>query len=1051
MPSPSANTKYVDVNISDPIVRSPTGDYRTGRDARQQLRAQLTSPIDGDVSQESNEDDSLGELATQVRNRLSLSRSNSLVSQIPSGRTSTSRPTSLPGSKVPLVSDTRTIDLEAAISILQELRKNASPEDLAALHKALLPPKAPEPTPAPSRGSVHRKELASESSHALIRRRSLATPGLATRGSPTDALRKPCGQQEPSLKDLKEHEWKLEMMGTSPLTRLATLDLAGDGRNSPTPRAQTPGDMAYSHLGSLQLGSLVVTNGAASPTPSVMSKKVNHRKSTPDLSQEEDYFTASEGCGSPTALKQERVTRSHFHSQSAVLPASSPLSRECRRPDREKKSKQTQRSGSPLKRETLAEDGDAHTSDRRSIKSRGHAKTISAPSVAQDYMAEIASSPFADREEFSEGCNAGAGSSGVSRMLDVGIGEPYSEYSMDFREEAFRILDGTIFGRDSTTDHESHPARPQTSEALESDFKNGRPSHSKADSGYSSGASLRALQREGKAIEEGTVPSLPKKTSVLADLQKSGNGPNADETRSLYTFEQMLSLSVSQKPLPPPPDNEDVKSETPRLSLLQTKSWKRTPSTRTSNLSAPNSPISVSSSHSTDSRKSSMHKRLQKRRPTSQQLPTVQTCQPIRDGSIPSIPDNIRVHFTRRLSETPGMDHLTRTYASTAHTESTESLIEPKTDIFPIRFPSPATSGVSQRWHFRSQSARPPTPPPHHHRPSLFYFRSEKLVESESVDHSGGESVCIADFGTVAQSLGRSPYDVATSALHTMPVTSPTYPHQFSTALPRVKSMVSMDSATASEFARMRSRERAAPSRLIIQRPRSYHEYNLEAGEATAARASHPRSVYSDVPPVPSITSCRLSLARASSSQATTDLGISQPPAKGSDCPKIASRETSVSALIEKFNEQPIQPSQEVQPDWEAHSRLWRQRRKLIGERLRHQTALTADVQPKISSQSSQSSVASSRHTLSRGTTPPHAKPTELVKSSTPTDVATAEYSIFDRYSGGLDYGYEHGFGVGGSTGTRHPRSAASRKSMHFSNQFGVDLSDVPILLQRTS
>ena len=115
----------------------PTGDYRTRQDARQQLRAQLKSPIDGDVSQESDEVDSLGELATQVRNRLSLSRSNSLVLQIPSGRASTSRPASLPDSKVSLVSDTRTIDLEAAISILQELRKNASPEDLAALRRFL--------------------------------------------------------------------------------------------------------------------------------------------------------------------------------------------------------------------------------------------------------------------------------------------------------------------------------------------------------------------------------------------------------------------------------------------------------------------------------------------------------------------------------------------------------------------------------------------------------------------------------------------------------------------------------------------------------------------------------------------------------------------------------------------------------------------------------------------------------------------------------------------------------------------------------------------------
>ena len=137
IPSPSANTKYADVNINDGVARSPTEDYRTRQDARQQLRAQLASPIDGDFSQESDGDDSLGGLATQVRNRLSLSRSNSLVLEIPSDRTSTSRPASLPSSKVSLVSDTRTIDLEAAISILQELRKNASPEDLAALREFL--------------------------------------------------------------------------------------------------------------------------------------------------------------------------------------------------------------------------------------------------------------------------------------------------------------------------------------------------------------------------------------------------------------------------------------------------------------------------------------------------------------------------------------------------------------------------------------------------------------------------------------------------------------------------------------------------------------------------------------------------------------------------------------------------------------------------------------------------------------------------------------------------------------------------------------------------
>lgn len=521
MPSPaSVSTKYADVNLTDAVVRSPTGDYRTRQDARQQLRAQLTSPIDTDISQKSDEDDSLGELAAHVRDRLSLSRSNSLISQNPSGGASASRLGSLSGSKLSFESDTRTIDLEAAIAILQELRKNASPEDLAALHKALLPPKAPEPALAPTRGSVHRKELASKSSHALIRRRSLATPGLATRGSPTDALRKPREQQEVTLKDLKEHEWKLEMMGSSPLACLESLDLAEDGRNSPTPRAQTPGDMAYSHLGSLKLGSLVVTNGAASPAPSVMSKKMNHRKSTLDMSQEEDYFTASEGCASPTALKHERVTRSHVRSQSAAFPVSSPLSRESRKPGRERKSNSAQRSGSPLKREALLEGDDTRANETRSIKPPDHIKTKSAPSIAQDYMAEIASSPFADQEAFSSGCNVGITGSGVNQMLDEGIGEPCLEDSMDFREEAFRILDGTIFGRDSTDDRESHPARSQLPEVSESNLKSGRPSHSKADSGYSSGVSLRTLHGESEAIGEVGMVSISTKQEASTHSSK---------------------------------------------------------------------------------------------------------------------------------------------------------------------------------------------------------------------------------------------------------------------------------------------------------------------------------------------------------------------------------------------------------------------------------------------------------------------------------------------------------------------------------------------------
>ena len=53
----------------------------------------------------------------------------------------------------------------------------------------------------------------------------------------------------------------------------------------------------------------------------------------------------------------------------------------------------------------------------------------------------------------------------------------------------------------------------------------------------------------------------------------------------------------------------------------------------------------------------------------------------------------------------------------------------------------------------------------------------------------------------------------------------------------------------------------------------------------------------------------------------------------------------------------------------------------------------------------------------------------------------------FGRYSGGLNYGYEHGAGFGGSAGTRSVSGVAKapRKGVPLSESFGVDLSDVPI------
>ncbi|KAL2427311.1 hypothetical protein ABEF95_011576 [Exophiala dermatitidis] len=55
----------------------------------------------------------------------------------------------------------------------------------------------------------------------------------------------------------------------------------------------------------------------------------------------------------------------------------------------------------------------------------------------------------------------------------------------------------------------------------------------------------------------------------------------------------------------------------------------------------------------------------------------------------------------------------------------------------------------------------------------------------------------------------------------------------------------------------------------------------------------------------------------------------------------------------------------------------------------------------------------------------------------------------FGRYSGGMGWEYEHGKGSGGSVGTRSVsgRAEAMRKSVAMRASFGVDLSDVPVMM----
>lgn len=64
---------------------------------------------------------------------------------------------------------------------------------------------------------------------------------------------------------------------------------------------------------------------------------------------------------------------------------------------------------------------------------------------------------------------------------------------------------------------------------------------------------------------------------------------------------------------------------------------------------------------------------------------------------------------------------------------------------------------------------------------------------------------------------------------------------------------------------------------------------------------------------------------------------------------------------------------------------------------------------------------------------------------------STSEMLVLDRFSGGLGYGYEPGLGLVGSAGVRTTGKMgnAGKKSVRESMQYGVDFSDVPVILQR--
>ena len=493
-----------------------------------------------------------------------------------------------------------------------------------------------------------------------------------------------------------------------------------------------------------------------------------------------------------------------------------------------------------------------------------------------------------------------------------------SEEVLSFQEEASRILDTSIFGEPVNAERSSSeiPTIPSTSSSLRDQHEEKRPPPKKADSGYSSGGSFTTTTREPSTRIKDQATS--QKGPIVTDLSQSDEESKQEESGSLHTFEQMIHASNSQTPSPLSVAQEHVVSH--RLHRYRSQEEVKSTFARDTSLPEnwniddlsltlkaprpPPTPTSFVSQFSVDS-KLSLRGRLQRRRPSFQELPVVQACNPIPEGSIPAIPTELRKHFVRRVSETPAMECLTQTYPTKDHV-NTEEQEQDLPALEPIKFPSPpATPEPETRGrHHRRAATERPSSPRRGLRRSLSLFRRKSKAGKEEKQPALPDETIIFDLGTTATSLGRSPYDAALDAVHQKRVAAPTHPHQVSETMAQAKPSASMDAKTAANLARFRSKDRASRRPEMPVRPKSYYS-EREASAGTDIHRRH--SFYGHAPPMPTIPSIS-NLGAAHRSSAAQHPTSNEIPSIPSDpTPQVRARSKGrgrvVTPLIEKYNQ----------------------------------------------------------------------------------------------------------------------------------------------------
>lgn len=832
------------------FARSKSRERSNPQDARSKLRAYLQGSRN--VKADSSDDDDEGQrglpgIAKGVKHRLSRMGTVSSTTQLSSAGASTSQLSSYSNPQLDLAAD--------SARMVEEIKEKAYLDSIAARNHV----------PSPIDGDMHVDSIPSP-----IRRKSLFTPGIATR-TPDDILRKPPPPQILQSQADRDYYFNPYLSTSSPLARLAALETGVSGRSTPT--------LDYSHLGGLELGTLRVTNGPASPKLQEVVSHSSHDTSAPHVLDENQasetiakgkiHEKAASTADGSTESNEEAYSPSSSSSSSSS--SYSPVVHESKSSNGGESRNQAieprlhvHRSRSPLEYEHMMGFKDLEEKPSRNAHNKWLNRKQSLPSgffaspsdsvsaTTFEYKEALPDTPF-QRPQTATGDSSksrvGSNTDGIddTSFEDEGLVmcksyrsalEKWRSFVHDAdrrkpikgtREDAYRKLNANSACQQSSTSRPTSSSASAKTADLRSVYTDPSTiqSSKNADSGYNSSESL-ALSNKSP-LDDIAIANLVPETSQRSPRKPSRLSGPRKMSRSLSRKAQASDVvpAINKQPLSFP--------SAPAAGVRQLPPPAVHPAEPISTLSKDkmaSQSLIVSSPRSVFKTR-----KLGKANRVSQHLPVnsivIQGTHHLNQLCIPEVPRAIALKHAERLHKFPSLDH---TFPSLQHVSSCESLLRNERRSVPIRFPSPAHSLERADSICRADLDWP----------SRRSIKSKKLKSASKAEGL----VSITDFGTVTECLGGNPYDVATStASRAQQRASISHPYQISTAMPRAKSMIEMTNESALQFAKSQSRiSTHSLSRTSISSSKSFDSLDKIAGDLVRQRCT-----IIDTPPVPAL------------------------------------------------------------------------------------------------------------------------------------------------------------------------------------------------------